>query len=37
MVASRVARVGVAGLAGALGAGCAQQGATLQGPEIHDQ
>ena len=36
MVASRVARVGVAGLAGALLAGCAKQGATVQGQEIHD-
>jgi cytochrome c oxidase subunit II len=36
MVASRVARVGVAGLAGALLAGCAKQGATVQGQQIHD-
>ena len=36
MVASRVARVGLAGLAGALLAGCAKQGATVQGQEIHD-
>ena len=36
MVAPRVARVGLAGLAGALLAGCAKQGATVQGQQIHD-
>jgi len=36
MAAPRVARVGLAGLAGALLAGCAKQGATVQGQEIHD-
>jgi cytochrome c oxidase subunit II len=36
MIAPRVARAGLAGLAGALLAGCAKQGATVQGQQIHD-
>ena len=36
MAASRRSRVGLAGLSGALLAGCAKQGATVQGQEIHD-
>jgi cytochrome c oxidase subunit II len=36
MAASRVARGGLAGLAGVLLAGCAKQGATVQGQQIHD-
>jgi cytochrome c oxidase subunit 2 len=36
MAPCRRSRVGLAGLAGALLAGCAKQGATVQGQEIHD-
>jgi len=36
MAASRRSRIGLVGLAGALLAGCAKQGATVQGQEIHD-
>jgi cytochrome c oxidase subunit II len=36
MATSRVSRVALAGLAGALLAGCARQGATVQGRQIHD-
>jgi cytochrome c oxidase subunit 2 len=36
MRAARVFRIGPAGLAGALLAGCAKQGATVQGQQIHD-
>ena len=36
MTALRRSRIGVAGLASALLAGCAKQGATVQGQEIHD-
>jgi heme/copper-type cytochrome/quinol oxidase subunit 2 len=36
MTASRRSRIGVAGLAGTLLAGCAKQGATVQGQQIHD-
>src|SRR5512132_1557193 len=36
MRAARATRVGLAGLAGALLAGCAKQGATVQGQQIHD-
>jgi cytochrome c oxidase subunit II len=36
MAIPRVSRVGVAGLAGVLLAGCAKQGATVQGQQIHD-
>ena len=36
MAAWRRSRIGLAGLAGALLAGCAKQGATVQGQEIHD-
>src|SRR4029450_10758290 len=36
MAASRRSRIGLAVLAGALLAGCARQGATVQGQEIHD-
>jgi cytochrome c oxidase subunit 2 len=36
MTTSRVSRVALAVLAGVLLAGCAQQGATVQGQEIHD-
>jgi cytochrome c oxidase subunit 2 len=36
MTTSRVSRIALAGLAGALLAGCAQQGATVQGQQIHD-
>ena len=36
MAALRRSRIGLAGLAGALLAGCAKQGATVQGQHIHD-
>jgi len=36
MRAARVSQIGLAGLAGALLAGCAKQGATVQGQQIHD-
>jgi cytochrome c oxidase subunit 2 len=36
MAASRRSRIGLAGLTGGLLAGCAKQGATVQGQEIHD-
>jgi cytochrome c oxidase subunit 2 len=36
MATSKVSRVALAGLVGALLAGCAQQGATVQGQQIHD-
>src|SRR4029434_9087622 len=36
MRAAKVSRMGTAGLAGALLGGCAKQGATIQGQQIHD-